>query len=341
MSDVLAVDAGGTSTRAVVVDADGRCLGYGRAAGGNPTSAGAAAAIASVGAAIEQALAAPAVVPASVTTVLVANAGGHPDFVPGIERRVAALGVPAPVVRVGDLLALFASGTHETEGAALIAGTGAIGGALRNGRIARTVDGTGWLLGDGGSGFWIGHRVARAVVDDLDGGPSTGLTGSLLPRFGLVRDAEGERTIVDGRPVVLGRLVARLYELRPVQLSALAPLAFALAEEDEVAGAIVREAVALLATLLLRVRRVQSEGPLVFGGSVLVEGVLRLPASTTSPLLDAAGGTVPVPVPDGLVGAAVLALREAGIEVGAARFAALSASVRAAGGGWTPPVAGP
>ena len=36
----LAVDAGGTSTRAVVVDRAGHVLGYGRAAGGNPTSAG-------------------------------------------------------------------------------------------------------------------------------------------------------------------------------------------------------------------------------------------------------------------------------------------------------------
>src|SRR4051812_36411940 len=39
-STVLAVDAGGTSTRAIWLASDGTCLGYGRAAGGNPVSRG-------------------------------------------------------------------------------------------------------------------------------------------------------------------------------------------------------------------------------------------------------------------------------------------------------------
>ena len=47
----LAVDAGGTSTRAVAVDAAGEVLGYGRAGGGNPTVGGIAAAVAAIGAA--------------------------------------------------------------------------------------------------------------------------------------------------------------------------------------------------------------------------------------------------------------------------------------------------
>lgn len=332
MREFVAVDAGGTSTRAVVVDEQGRCRGYGRAAGGNPTSGGAVPAVASVGGAIAAALAGSGVAPAAVAGVLVANAGGHPDYLPGIEQRVAALGIPARVVRVGDLLALFASGTAETEGAALIAGTGAIGGALRDGRIVRTVDGTGWLLGDAGSGFWIGHRVARAVVDDLDGGEPTRLTVALLARLGL---ADDDRCLVEGRPRVLGRLVAHLYALRPVQLSGFAPLAFALAlaEQDAVADRIVREAVASLAGLLRRVRRAQSAGPLVFGGSVLIEGVLRLPPTLAAPLLDAAGGATPIPVADGLVGAAVLALRDGGVKVDARRFAVLAAEVGTAAAG--------
>ena len=37
---VLGVDAGGTSTRAVLATADGQCLGYGRGGSGNPTSSG-------------------------------------------------------------------------------------------------------------------------------------------------------------------------------------------------------------------------------------------------------------------------------------------------------------
>lgn len=40
MPTFLAVDAGGTSTRSVLVTADGACLGYGTAGGGNPISSG-------------------------------------------------------------------------------------------------------------------------------------------------------------------------------------------------------------------------------------------------------------------------------------------------------------
>src|SRR3954452_8763191 len=124
MRDFLAVDAGGTSTRAVAVDSEGRCLSYGRAAGGNPTSHGAAPAVASVGAAIEQALTLSGVDRAAIELVLVAHAGSHAEYVEGIARRLASLGVEAPVRTAGDLLALFTSGTHETDGAAMIAGTG-------------------------------------------------------------------------------------------------------------------------------------------------------------------------------------------------------------------------
>lgn len=328
MPEVLAVDAGGTSTRAAVVSSDGRCLGYGRAAGGNPTSHGATRAVASVLAAIEQALAASGRDRAAIELVMVAHAGGHADYVPGMQRGLAALGVPAPVRTAGDLLALFCSGTHELDGAALIAGTGAIGGAIRGGELVRTVDGTGWLLGDSGSGFWIGHRVARAVVDDLDGGRPTALTPLLLAQLDLPTEVEDTR--IHGRSRELGQLVTALYELRPVQLSAFAPLAFDLAGKDEVAAGILHGAVEALAALLRRVRREQAEGPLVFGGSVLIEGVLPLDAGFTAPLHDAVGPSTPIPVEDGLVGAAVLALRAGGGPVDADLFARLASGIRAA-----------
>lgn len=53
----LALDAGGTSSRAVVLDAAGRAHGYGRAGCGNPTAAGIRDAVNAIGVAAEQALA--------------------------------------------------------------------------------------------------------------------------------------------------------------------------------------------------------------------------------------------------------------------------------------------
>jgi N-acetylglucosamine kinase-like BadF-type ATPase len=324
MREFLAVDAGGTSSRAVVVDATGRCLGHGRAAGGNPTSVGLESAAVAVADAIAQALTA-AGPGATSEPVLLANAGGGGEpFQAAILRHLEPHGVRGPLLPVGDLLALFCSGTPELDGAALIAGTGAIGGAIHDGRMARVVDGTGWLLGDAGSGFWIGHRAARAVVDHLDGGAETRLTEAVLAALGV----DDDRALVDGRPRVMGRLVAALYALRPVELARFAPLVFALAGEDGVATSIVRDAVEAQAALLRRVRRFQGDGPLVFGGSVLVEGSLRLDPSLLAPLLEAADGATPIPVADGLVGAAVLALRAAGIEVAADLFARVTGGVQ-------------
>ncbi|HEV7623646.1 MAG TPA: BadF/BadG/BcrA/BcrD ATPase family protein [Amnibacterium sp.] len=326
MREFLAVDAGGTSSRAVVVDESGRCLGYGRAAGGNPVSVGLDAAAVGVADALTRALAATGPGP-TAEPILLANAGGGGEpFQAAILQRLEPLGVRGPFVPVGDLLALFCSGTPELDGAALIAGTGAIGGAIRDGRMARVVDGTGWLLGDAGSGYWMGHKAARAVVDHLDGGPATHLTDAVLARLGIADD----RVIIDGRPRVMSPLIAALYALRPVELARFAPLVFDLAGEDETAASIVRDAVEAQAALLRRVRRFQADGPLVFGGSVLVEGSLRLDQELLAPLLDAADGATPIPVSDGLVGAAVLALRHVEIEVGAELFARVRASVRAA-----------
>lgn len=322
MREFLAVDAGGTSTRAVLVDADGRCRGFGRSSGGNPTSAGVAAAIDAVTAAIA------ATRPSSaVEVVLLAHAGSSGErFHERVGERVEPLGVRAPVVGAGDVSALFASGTPRLDGVALIAGTGSIGGVIRGGSLERTVDGTGWLLGDEGSRFWIGHRVARAVVDDLDGGPRTALSPLVLDRFGI-----GQREGVhDGRSHALGDLVHALYALRPVQLSGLAPLAFGLVDRDEVATGIVAGGAVALSRVLARTRALQPDGPLVLGGSVLVEGYLPLRADLLAPLLDAAGAATPVPVPDGLVGAAVLALRAGGVEVDEAVFATLTRTITAA-----------
>lgn len=322
MREFIAVDAGGTSTRAVVVDQHGRCLGVGRAGGGNPTSRGAVEAGAATVAAIGRAFGANGS-PGEIALVLVAHAGERKDeFRAGIEGGLATLGVHAPIVFAGDLTALFTSGTAEPEGVALIAGTGAIAGVIRHGALARVVDGVGWLLGDAGSGFWIGHRVVRAVSASLDGGPTTALTGALLEAVHLPDD----RTLSAGRPAVQLRLLETLYALRPIELARFAPLAFT-HRDDPVARAILVDAVAALTDLLTRARQEQATGPLVFGGSVLTQGVLALEPDLIAPLL-AASGARPVAVPDGLLGAAVLVLRAAGVEVDARRFAVLAASVR-------------
>ena len=72
-----------------------------------------------------------------------------------------------------DLEVAFAAGTPEPDGTVLVAGTGATAGAVTGHRLTRTADGHGWLLGDDGSGFWLGREaVAPPCAASTPGSPS-------------------------------------------------------------------------------------------------------------------------------------------------------------------------
>jgi glucosamine kinase len=318
----LAVDAGGTSTRAVLIDTLGRAYGYGRAGGGNPTASGIRSAAEAIGDAAERAMR-DLTSPGQPTLALIAMAGEKTDaFREQVVGRLTALGL-SEVVLDNDLLAIFHSGTAARDGYALISGTGAVAARIRGGRLDRVVGGKGWLLGDAGSGFWIGQAVARAVVASLDGqGEGTALTDLVLKKLGIEADA-GSFT---GRAEALRQLVSAVYARPPVSLAELAPLAFE-AHDDRVARPILVDASAALAQLLSAVRAPDLAGPVVVGGSVMVRGMLAAPASLQVELVPLAGGRPVTPVSDGLVGAAVLVLRQAGGHVDDPLFHRIRAEV--------------
>ena len=321
----LAVDAGGTSTRAVVLDTSGRAYGYGRASGGNPTATGIHQAVNGIGSAAEQAMAGvsgsdrPAL-------ALIAMAGEKTAaFRDQVSARLGALGV-RKVVLGHDLLGIFRSGTAALNGYALIAGTGTVAARIRGGQLDRVAGGRGWLLGDAGGGFWIGHAVARAVVAALDGqGPSTALTGLVLEAMGIAAHTDN----FAGRAEALRQLVSALYARPPIALAEFAPLAFA-AHDDHVARPILVRASAALADLVSAVRAPDLPGPTVVGGSVVVRGMLTAPPSLQTALVPPAGDDAVIPVTDGLVGAAVLVLRHVGHEVDEALFHTIHVEVERA-----------
>ncbi|QNE48216.1 hypothetical protein F1C58_15795 [Glaciihabitans sp. INWT7] len=348
MRKILAIDAGGTSSRAVLLDSSGACSGFGRASGGNPTAVGVAGAVDALTLAAERALAAEAPATADDSLVVIALAGSAtPPFITLLESRLAALGLAGRTIIEPDLLGTFCSGTPLTEGYAVIAGTGTIAARISGGQIHTVKGGSGWLLGDAGSGFWIGQQVARAAVASLDGlGPPTALTQLLLEATGIERTGARSR----GRSEELSRLVNELYALRPVELARFAPLAFQ-ANDDSPADAVAREILEAAAEGIARVlsaaREPESGGGappdlmvpdlmvpdlmvpdvVVLGGSVLAAGLSRAPAIFTERLQDALGGAELVPVEDGIVGAAVLAFRHLGLEVDPAMHRRLTAEI--------------
>jgi N-acetylglucosamine kinase-like BadF-type ATPase len=177
--------------------------------------------------------------------------------------RAAGLTCPAHVV--GDVVTAFAAGTAEPDGTVLVSGTGATAVRIVGRREAAVADGNGWLLGDDGSGMWLGREAVRAVLAALDGrGAPTALlpavTGALL-----------------GAPLAPGagrrgteRLVAAAHAQPPVALARLAPLVSAAAAAgDGVATEIVARAAHALVTAVAAVRAGTDRTPIVLAGSVV------------------------------------------------------------------------
>jgi len=126
-------------------------------------------------------------VPEPPATLCVAVAGGLEHTAAARElaaRLVAAHAVP--VLVTGDIVAAHAGCFDGAPGVVLAAGTGAVAlGLDRSGR-AHKVDGDGYLLGDGGSGYFVGREGLRAALRHRDGraGGSAPLAAAAQERFG-------------------------------------------------------------------------------------------------------------------------------------------------------------
>lgn len=318
---MLGLDAGGTSTRAVLTTPQGECVGYGVGGRGNPVSAGPERAADGVLEAVQKAISSSGASLGRIPVITAAMAGQRASG-PGAQRlrvRLAAAGFTGRLDFESDLLATYFSGTADEFGYAIVSGTGACVVRVADGRIEKTGDGLGWLLGDRGSGFWIGRRIARAVVQDLDGtGPGTAMTQGLLDHLGVTSEAAW----AEGRSQALDRVVDALYALPPIELASLAPLAFTI--DDPVAAGILRRAGEHLADSLAAV--LSGPGSLVVGG-----GVLSRPGPVRDAFIRRLGGAAADlelrPVDDGAVGAGLLAIRAAGVPTSSATLAALTETI--------------
>ncbi|WP_422774701.1 N-acetylglucosamine kinase [Plantactinospora sp. WMMC1484] len=309
MSDgmVVGLDVGGTSTRATVVALSGERLGTGRAGGGNPTSHGAEQAAEQLRVALTDALAGldPELVRAG--TIGLAGAGrllADPAGRAAFDRTWQDVGLRCPYEVFGDALVAYASGAAEPDGTILIAGTGAIAAEVRDMALDRVADGHGWLLGDAGSGFWLGREAVRQALADLDRHQPPGLLSTLVltELLGSAEVAARPRDTVD----VLVQTVTR----RPaVELAALAPLVLkAGIDGDPAATAIFGEAARLLSANVDRIRPAEARTPIVLGGGLLVVDTPLV--QTVRSALTARWPDAPLRyADDGALGAAWLAAR--------------------------------
>lgn len=302
---VIGIDGGGSRTRVALAGPDGRVVGAATAGGTNLTTVDPDIVVARVADAIAECLSDLAGGTAAGTaagTVRLAVAGfagaGDSEAAAAVTAQALALaGVACPVEVYSDPELAFASGSAGPDGLVLIAGTGAAASRIAGWRAAQTVDGHGWLLGDGGSGFWIGAAGARAALSSLDGrAPATTLVARLAAELRLTSDVD---------PTTLRlQLVRTIMSEPPTALARFAPAVLAAATEgDPVATRIAAEAVEHLVATVTALRPTSGE-PLVLAGGIANSSLApQLVAALTERL-----GLRTTTVADGLAGAIRLAL---------------------------------
>lgn len=322
---LLAIDVGGSTSRATLVDMAGNCLGQGRNRGGNPGSNPPDEAAAAIIAAA-QAAATEAGGPLDIKVALLAIAGPrNADMQRLIDDAFRAMGLTGPLVLTGDTHAMLPSVTAATEGYCIFAGTGSGAVRVRGGEIEGVVDAAGYLLGDLGSGYWLGHHAAIAVTAALEGrGPETSLTKAVLDLLDI--PLTDDRAF-DGRPMPLRLLIDAIYKMRPIELAKFAPLVIA-NRDDAVAAGLLAQSRAYLLKDFQHIYDPAMPGPVVLGGSVATN--LGGLSEAVAEVVRAAGHEPDVRLSgDPSVGAAVLALRHQGVTVDEAMLKRIAASMAA------------
>lgn len=322
---LLAIDVGGSTSRATLVDMAGNCLGQGRNRGGNPGSNPPAEAAAAIIAAAEAA-AAEAGGPLDIKVALLAIAGPrNAEMQRRLDEAFRAMGLSGPLVFDGDTNAMLPSVTAALDGYCIFAGTGSGAVRVRNGEIEAVADAAGYLVGDLGSGYWLGHHAAIAVTAALEGrGPRTVLTKAVLDTLGI--PITDDRAF-DGRPAPLRLFIDAIYKMRPIELAKFAPLVIA-NREDPIAAALLAQSEKYLLDDFRLIFDPAMRGPVVLGGSVAAH-LSGLPAAIAE-VLSVAGHEPDIRLTgDPSVGAAVLALRHQGITVDEAMLKHIAASMAA------------
>jgi glucosamine kinase len=325
---LLAIDVGGSTSRATLVDMAGNCLGQGKNRGGNPGSNPPAEAAAAVIAAAETA-AAQAGGALDIKVALLAIAGPrNAEMQRLMDEAFRRLGLSGPLVLDGDTNAMLPSVTAALDGYCIFAGTGSGAVRVRGGEIEAVADAAGYLVGDLGSGYWLGHHAAIAVTAALEGrGPATALTKAVLDTLGI---AITDDRAFDGRPTPLRLFIDAIYKMRPIELARFAPQVIA-NRTDPIAAALLAQAERYLVDDFRLIFDPEMLGPVILGGSVAAH-LTGLPAAVAEVLRDAGHQADVRLAGDPSVGAAVLALRHQGVVVDEVMLKHITGSMAARAG---------
>lgn len=246
----LGIDAGGSATRWLLVDAVGTPIAAGElpAVDGHLFVPEHQARFIAMAAELATAIAPhrPHAIVAGITGLT-----GDSDEA-GQAETILAAALGSKDIRVEDDLwigyhAVFAPG----EGHVVYAGTGSVGLHIHADGSLLRVGGRGMLIDDGGSAFWIGREALNALYRRIDAGAAHGLLGDAL--FAAVGGTDWNR------------MRAHIYGGGRAAVAMLAR-AVAQAADDPAAAAIFRQAGRELARLALDLTRRAGPRPVVLQG---------------------------------------------------------------------------
>ena len=210
---VVGIDAGGSKTVCQVGEPNGRLLREARGPGANLQSAGELQVEIVLHDVMTEALAGIEQAPAAVC---VGMAGvDRPNDARLLRGMLSRLCRGSRTLVVNDALIALEAGAPGLSGVVLIAGTGSIAyGRDAHGHAARA-GGWGHVLGDEGSGFWLGRQALRAVLRAADQrGEPTALADRVKAHFGVAREQDLVHPIYEGgmKPKVVAELAALVGE---------------------------------------------------------------------------------------------------------------------------------
>jgi len=181
---VLGIDAGGTKTVCLLADGRGKIVAEGRGGGANLHTSGELQVEKVLHEVMEAAIGDREITPAAVCLGIAGvDRDDEARTVRAIMRRI---GYKSRIVVVNDALIALVAGAGNEPGIVIIAGTGSIVYG-RNARFeAARAGGWGHIIGDEGSGYWIGREALAAIMRAADGrGPETRLTEDVLAHFNI------------------------------------------------------------------------------------------------------------------------------------------------------------
>jgi N-acetylglucosamine kinase-like BadF-type ATPase len=242
MLHVLGIDAGGTKTVCQLADEHGTVISESRSTGANLQAVGELQVEKVLHHIMESAIGDRDIAPSAICLGIAGvDRPADADVVRAIMKRI---GYKARILVVNDALVALEAGAPGQPGVVIISGTGSISYGRNAAGAAARSGGWGYVLGDEGSGYWIGRAALRAVLRAEDQrGPATALTPLLLRHLAVDRP-QG--------------LIHEVYHatLKPSAIGALAQFVHqAFAAGDEVAIGILRAAADELESSAISVAR--------------------------------------------------------------------------------------